>query len=167
MPDRCSSEERSRIMARVRSKGTRPEMLVRHALHRLGYRYRLHRSDLSGKPDLAFPSRRKALFINGCFWHVHPGCPRARMPQNNQDYWVPKLERNRLRDSENLDALRNRGWEAMTVWECELRDLDSAVARIVSFLGDPGPIMSDLHKSSATIPSVQQNDGPLFESLPM
>ena len=80
---------------------------------------------------------------------------------------MPKLERNRLRDSENLDALRNRGWEAMTVWECELRDLDSAVARIVSFLGDPGPIMSDLHKSSATIPSVQQNDGPLFESLPM
>ena len=74
MPDSYSAEVRSRVMARVRLKGTRPEMLVRRALHQLGYRYRLHRSDLPGKPDLAFPSRRKALFVNGCFWHMHDGC---------------------------------------------------------------------------------------------
>ena len=120
MPDSYSAEVRSRVMARVRSKGTRPEMLVRRALHQLGYRYRLHRSDLPGKPDLAFPSRRKALFVNGCFWHMHDGCPRTRIPQNNRDYWMLKLERNRQRDSENVDALQNRGWGAMTVWECRV-----------------------------------------------
>ena len=125
-------------MARVRSKGTRPEMLVRQELHRLGYRYRLHRADLSGKPDLTFASRRKVLFVNGCFWHMHPGCPRARVPLNNRDYWMPKLQRNRRRDSENFEALRDRGWEAMVVWECELRDLDKAVIRIASFLGPAG-----------------------------
>ena len=142
MPDSYSAEVRSRVMARVRSKGTRPEMLVRRALHQLGYRYRLHRSDLPGKPDLAFPSRRKALFVNGCFWHMHDGCPRARMPQNNRDYWMLKLERNRQRDSENVDALQNRGWGAMAVWECELRDMDSVVQRIVSFLGPASSIRS-------------------------
>ena len=140
MPDSYSAEVRSRVMALVRSKDTRPEMVVRRELHRLGYRYRLHRSDLLGKPDLAFAARRKALFVNGCFWHMHPGCPRARIPQNNRGYWTAKLERNRIRDSARLQHLRSRGWDAMTVWECELRDLESAVLRIVSFLGPAGSV---------------------------
>ena len=138
MPDSYSAEVRSRVMASVRSKDTRPEMAVRRELHRLGYRYRLHRPDLPGKPDLAFAARRKALFVNGCFWHLHPGCPRARIPQNNRGYWTAKLERNRIRDSASVEALQGRGWETMTVWECELRDLESAVMRIVSFLGPAG-----------------------------
>ena len=138
MPDQFSAEERSRIMRRVKSKGTRPEMLIRSALHRLGYRYSLHRPDLPGRPDLALGSRRKALFINGCFWHLHPGCGRARIPQSNRGYWTAKLERNRLRDSENIDALQVLGWDVMTVWECELRDLEAAVVRVSSFLGPAG-----------------------------
>ena len=113
MPDRYPAEVRSRTMARVRSKDTRPEMAVRQALYRLGYRYRLHRSDLPGKPDLAFASRRKVLFVNGCFWHMHSGCPRARIPQNNRTYWKAKLERNRLRDSSSVAALQNLGWKAL------------------------------------------------------
>ena len=134
MADQYSAEKRSRIMARVRSKNTRPEMSIRHALHKLGYRYRLHRSDLPGRPDLTFPSRRKVLFVNGCFWHMHPGCPRARIPQQNRDYWMAKLERNLLRDARSIEALQHSGWKSLTVWECELRNLDSAINRIVLFL---------------------------------
>ena len=134
MADQYSPETRSRIMARVRSRDTRPELLIRRELHRLGYRYRLHRSNLPGRPDLTFPSRRKVLFVNGCFWHMHPGCSRARIPQSNRDFWTAKLERNRLRDARSIEALQHSGWESLTVWECELRNLDSVINRIVSFL---------------------------------
>ena len=127
-------------MGSVRSKGTGPEMVVRHALHRLGYRYRLHRQDLPGRPDLVFVSRRKVLFVNGCFWHMHSGCSRARVPVTNSDFWRSKLERNRQRDAESLAALRDLGWETLTVWECELRNLDTLLTRIASFLG-PGSVM--------------------------
>ena len=137
MVDHVSPEVRSRIMASVRSKGTKPEMAVRRALHRLGYRYRLHRKDLPGRPDLVFVSRRKALFVNGCFWHMHLGCAKARLPETNRDFWSAKLERNRQRDSENEATLRDLGWEVLTVWQCELQDLDSALNRIVLFLGPP------------------------------
>ena len=115
-------------------------MVVRHALHRLGYRYRLHRQDLPGRPDLVFVSRRKVLFVNGCFWHMHSGCSRARVPVTNSDFWRSKLERNRQRDAESLAALRDLGWETLTVWECELRNLDTLLTRIASFLG-PGSVM--------------------------
>ena len=137
MVDHVSPEIRSRIMASVRSKGTKPEMAVRRALHRLGYRYRLHRKDLPGRPDLTFVSRKKVLFINGCFWHLHPGCSRARIPVSNQEFWTRKLQRNRSRDADNIASLRKLGWDTMTVWQCELRDLDSALNRIVLFLGQP------------------------------
>ena len=135
MVDHVSPEVRSRIMASVRSKGTKPEMTVRRALHRLGYRYRLHRKGLPGRPDLTFVSRKKVLFINGCFWHLHPGCSRAKIPRTNQVFWVRKLTRNRSRDADNIESLRKLGWDTMTVWQCELRDLDSALNRIVIFLG--------------------------------
>ncbi len=135
MPDRFSPEVRSRIMARVRSKGTKPELVVRRALHRLGYRYRLHRADLPGCPDLTFHLRRKVLFVNGCFWHLHPGCSWARIPVGNRGYWLPKLNGNRKRDLDNLAALKRDGWEVFIVWECELKDWEATLNRVIQFLG--------------------------------
>ncbi len=134
MADKVSPEVRSRIMAQVKSKGMKPEMRVRRLLHGLGYRYRLHRSDLPGRPDLVFPSRRKVVFVNGCFWHYHQDCERVRIPATNRDYWVAKLARNRDRDERNLALLEEGGWAVMTAWECELRDLETATARLVEFL---------------------------------
>ena len=138
MPDQFPPEVRKLIMARVRGKDTRPELLVRRALHRAGYRYRLHYPALPGKPDLAFPSRRKVVFVNGCFWHSHCGCSRARIPETNREYWTTKLQRNRQRDAKNLAELKDCGWEAITLWECELKNLDSTVARVIDFLGPAG-----------------------------
>ena len=138
MADTVSPEARSRIMARVKSKGMKPEMQVRRLLHGLGYRYRLHRADLPGRPDLDFPSRRKVVFVNGCFWHRHEGCPRVRIPATNQDYWLAKLERNHARDVRNVTSLEEQGWAVLTVWECQLRDLPVVTEQIVAFLGSPG-----------------------------
>ena len=134
MVDTVSPEVRSRIMAQVKSKGMKPEMKVRRLLHGLGYRYRLHRPDLPGRPDLVFPSRRKVIFVNGCFWHYHRGCERVRVPATNRDYWVGKLEGNRDRDERNLAALEKLGWSVMTAWECELRDMETSTVRLVEFL---------------------------------
>lgn len=135
MTDSVSPAARSRIMARVRSKDMKPEMQVRRILHGLGYRYRLHRVDLPGKPDLAFLSRRKVVFVNGCFWHAHPGCPRVRIPAANRDYWISKLHRNRTRDERNIHLLQELGWGIITVWECELRESATVTERLVAFLG--------------------------------
>ena len=134
MVDSVSPEVRSRIMARVKSKGMKPEMQVRRLLHGLGYRYRLHRADLPGRPDIVFPSRRKVVFVNGCFWHKHAGCPRVRIPSTNRDYWLAKLERNRVRDERNLASLRESGWLVMTVWECELKDVEAVTENLTQFL---------------------------------
>ena len=122
------------MMASVRSKGTLPEMLVRRALHKMGYRYRLHRADLPGRPDLVFPSRRKVVFVNGCFWHHHPECKRASIPVSNRDFWIKKLRGNRARDTKNVDLLKSGGWEVETVWECELRDMEAITWRLAKFL---------------------------------
>ena len=121
-------------MAQVKSKGMKPEMKVRRLLHGLGYRYRLHRSDLPGRPDLVFPSLRKVIFVNGCFWHYHRDCQRVRIPATNQDYWKAKLERNRARDERNLSLLKEQGWAVITAWECHLRDMETETARLVEFL---------------------------------
>ena len=134
MVDTVSPDIRSRIMAQVKSKDTKPEMTVRRLLHGLGYRYRLHRRDLPGRPDLVFPSRNKVVFVNGCFWHGHSGCVRATVPATNREFWLAKLERNQARDSRNNVLLVDRGWEVMTVWECELRDLPNLADSLVSFL---------------------------------
>ena len=138
MVDTVSPETRSLIMARVKSKGMKPEMRVRRLLHGLGYRYRLHRADLPGRPDLVFPSRRKVVFVNGCFWHRHDGCPRVRIPATNREYWIAKLERNHARDARNIAALQEQGWAVLMVWECQLRDLPSATQQMIAFLGNPG-----------------------------
>lgn len=121
-------------MRSVTSKDTRPELAVRRLLHSLGYRYRLHRGDLPGTPDLVFPSRHKVIFVNGCFWHGH-NCPRgARTPATNTDYWVLKILRNRRRDACSIAALENSGWSVFSIWECEVRKLVEQPRRVVDFL---------------------------------
>lgn len=134
MTDTVSPETRSKIMAQVRSKDTKPELTVRRLIHGLGYRYRLHRKDLPGRPDLVFPSRRKVIFVNGCFWHNHANCAKVRTPETNREYWVSKLQRNSERDRKNLALLHESGWQTETVWECQLNDLDALAARIVEYL---------------------------------
>jgi DNA mismatch endonuclease (patch repair protein) len=134
--DTLSPEQRSERMSRVRGRDTKPELLIRKALHARGYRYRLHDKKLPGTPDLSFPGRRKAVFVHGCFWHMHEGCPLARMPKSRLEFWRPKLEGNRARDAVKLDQLRALGWDVMVVWECQLRELDGLVTRIESFLND-------------------------------
>ncbi|WP_084112213.1 very short patch repair endonuclease [Belnapia moabensis] len=112
---------RRRVMAAIRSKNTRPERLVRSALHAVGYRFRVHVSGLPGRPDIVFPQRKVAIFVHGCFWHQHPGCSLARLPRVRLDYWGPKLRRNMERDAANIGKLLDLGWRVHTVWECSLR----------------------------------------------
>ena len=134
--DTLSPAERSARMGKVRGKDTVPEMLVRRAAHALGYRYRLHRKDLPGRPDLVFPSRRKVLFVHGCFWHRHPepSCKLARLPKSRVDFWRAKLEGNRERDLRNQAALRELGWDVLVIWECELGDQEGLNNRIRDYL---------------------------------
>lgn len=135
--DTLTPSQRSERMSRVRGKGSQAELLVRTLVHRLGYRHRLHRADLPGKPDLVFPGRRKVIFVHGCFWHRHPdpACKLARLPKSRQDFWEPKLEGNRLRDLRVQDQLRELGWDSLTLWECELRDRACLENKIRTFLG--------------------------------
>ena len=136
--DTLNQSERSERMARVRGKNTKPELLVRRLVHGLGYRYRLHRRDLPGAPDLTFVGRRKVIFVHGCFWHRHPDpeCKLARMPKSRQEFWKPKLEGNRARDLRNEAMLKDSGWDVMTIWECELRDMPSLENKVRTFLGE-------------------------------
>lgn len=127
-------EDRSRTMRAVKGRDTGPEMIVRRLAHGMGYRYRLHRKDLPGKPDLAFPSRRKVIFVHGCFWHQHHCARGARSPKSNREYWIPKLRRNKERDERNQRLLRESGWDALVIWECEMKDRDVLRDRIAGFL---------------------------------
>ena len=134
--DKISKESRSENMRRIRSKDTKPEMEVRRLVHGLGYRYRLHKKDLPGKPDLVFRSKRKVIFVHGCFWHQHPApaCVDSRLPKSRRDYWVPKLKRNKQRDTENRAALRKMGWRYLVVWECHVKDKAKLTKKVSSFL---------------------------------
>lgn len=134
MVDRLSPDRRSALMAKVGSKHTGPELRVRKAAHALGYRFRLHRKDLPGRPDLVFPGRKKVIFVHGCFWHRHADCPKASTPGTRQDFWLEKFARNVDRDQENLDALRGPGWRALVIWECETRSPEGLSAMIARFL---------------------------------
>ena len=122
--DSVTPARRSEIMGHVRSRDTKPEMTVRQIVHAMGYRYRLHAKDLPGKPDLVFRSRGKIVFIHGCFWHRHADCALARLPKSRQNFWLPKLDANRQRDLKNESALRDAGWDVLTIWECDLGDID-------------------------------------------
>jgi DNA mismatch endonuclease (patch repair protein) len=136
-------------MRAVKGRDTSPELLVRRLAHSLGYRFRLHRSDLPGKPDLVFPGRRKAIFVHGCFWHGHDCARGARVPKENRAYWIEKIERNRRRDKRNLEALTDQGWAAMILWECELRDLQTLQERLIEFLGPTGSRSDPNHALSS------------------
>jgi len=133
MTDRLTSEQRSNLMRRVLGRNTTPELVVRRLVHGAGFRYRLHRKDLPGKPDLCFPVRRKAIFVHGCFWHGH-GCKIGRLPKSHLEFWRPKIARNRERDQSAAAALASLGWRVLTVWQCETKDLEALRQRIVEFL---------------------------------
>lgn len=133
--DTFSAADKSLRMALVKGKDTRPEMVVRRLIHGLGFRYRLHEKSLPGKPDLVFRKRRKVVFVHGCFWHRHENCRLARLPKSRVDFWMPKLNRNRERDAENVARLSELGWEALVIWECEITRVDLLEQRIKDFLG--------------------------------
>jgi DNA mismatch endonuclease, patch repair protein len=122
-------------MRAVKSSDTSAELAVRRIVHNLGYRYRLHRKDLPGKPDLVFPGRRKVIFVHGCFWHRHQGCNRSRLPKTNQGYWQPKLQRNVERDARVQAQFVDMGWDVLVVWECEVKNAELLRERLSSFLG--------------------------------
>ncbi len=125
---------RSKTMRAVKSKNTKPELIVRRLIHAMGYRYRLHRKDLPGTPDLVFPARRKVIFVHGCFWHGHDCRRGARAPKTNADYWREKIVRNQNRDAAARQALLDAGWAAHVIWECELKDPHASARSIKTFL---------------------------------
>ena len=121
-------------MRQVKGKGTAPELKVRKALTALGARYRLHRADLPGKPDIVMPGRRLTIFVHGCFWHGHDCARGSRVPKDNRDYWVGKVARNRARDEQSRAALATLGWRVETIWECDLKDADVLKLRLSALL---------------------------------
>jgi DNA mismatch endonuclease, patch repair protein len=132
--DIIDKAKRSSVMAAIRSKDTRPELVVRKLVHALGFRYRLHSKDLPGKPDLVFRSKRKAVFVHGCFWHRHSGCSKASTPKTRTEFWECKFNANVARDKRVMRALKNDGWRILTVWQCELRDVEELTSRLIKFL---------------------------------
>ena len=133
--DVFTPQQRSAVMARVKGKDTKPELKLRRLAHAMGYRFRLHRKDLPGSPDLVFPGRRAVIFVHGCFWHGHD-CPRgARQPKQNAEYWIAKIARNRSRDAAAQAALTEQGWRVGVFWECEMKNPDLLAAQLKTFLG--------------------------------
>lgn len=134
--DRLTPDQRSENMRRIRGKDSAPELIVRRLLHSLGYRYRLHRKDLPGRPDIVFTTRRKVIFVHGCFWHRHPGCKFAYKPKTRLDFWSNKFQQNVQRDTRATAALAASGWSVLVVWECETSDAKLLTIRLRAFLGD-------------------------------
>jgi DNA mismatch endonuclease (patch repair protein) len=128
--DSLSPERRSWNMSRIRGKDTRPELVVRSLLHGLGYRFRLNRKDLPGKPDIVLPKYRTAIFVHGCFWHRHTGCKKCYTPKSSVDFWQRKFAGNAERDRNNAKQLRREGWRVIVVWECELGSLQKLQVRL-------------------------------------
>jgi DNA mismatch endonuclease (patch repair protein) len=133
--DPLTKAERSERMSRIRSSDTKPELFIRRLVHGMGYRYRLHARDLPGSPDIVFRSRKKVIFVHGCFWHQH-GCRQYRQPRTNRDFWESKLAKNKARDRVVREELRKQGWKLLTVWECQLKAVSKLTARIRLFLED-------------------------------
>lgn len=130
------SAQRSEIMRSVKSRDTKPEIVVRRLLHRMGYRYRLHRPDLPGRPDIVFSSRKKVIFVHGCFWHGHTCKRGSRQPKTNADYWRAKIERNVERFAGQLEELARKGWDSLVLWECELSEESNLRVRLIQFLSE-------------------------------
>lgn len=138
--DKLSPAERSRVMSAVRGKDTTPELVVRRLLHAMGFRFRLHRKDLPGKPDIVLPKYHTCIFVHGCFWHQHPGCKRASKPTSNESFWSRKLLGNVRRDELHCQALKALGWRVLTVWECETKDSDVLERMLVRFFKPTGTL---------------------------
>jgi DNA mismatch endonuclease (patch repair protein) len=136
MSDVFSKEKRSWIMSRVKGRDTKPEMLVRSFVHSMGYRFRIHRRDLPGNPDIVLPRHDKVIFVHGCFWHGHKRCPRSKRPTTNKNFWKKKLDGNIERDRRFRRALRRMGWKVLEVWECETRESEKLLRRVERFLHD-------------------------------
>lgn len=134
MSDVYSKNKRSSVMKSVKSGDTKPELLLRGILHRCGLRYRLHRRDLPGTPDIVLPGFSTTIFVHGCFWHQHPNCKHAVRPASNVDYWNAKLDGNIERDRINVRTLLEAGWNVLIVWECEMRDIPAVLERILDHL---------------------------------
>ncbi|RJP34203.1 MAG: DNA mismatch endonuclease Vsr [Candidatus Omnitrophota bacterium] len=134
MADNLSFEQRKYCMSQIREKDTKPEIIIRKIVHALGYRFRLHRRDLPGCPDLVFPSRRKIIFVHGCFWHRHSGCSKSTTPTTRNDYWIKKFKGNVKRDRTNIKSLRNQGWDVLVIWECETKETEKLYENIKYFL---------------------------------
>ena len=136
--DTFSQEIRSDIMSRIKGKNTKPEMVVRSLMHRIGYRFRLHRKDLSGTPDLVLPKFKTVVFVHGCFWHGHHCRKGSSRPSSNAEFWSEKIAKNVERDRKSFDELREAGWTVITVWECELKDLEYVHRKLQSIRGSHG-----------------------------
>ncbi|MEX2278200.1 MAG: very short patch repair endonuclease [Cucumibacter sp.] len=134
MTDHVSPDVRSLIMGRVQQKNSGPELRVRRMLHARGYRFRLHKRELPGTPDISFPKYKKVVFVHGCFWHGH-NCQWGKLPKTRMEYWQNKIETNRERDSRNVTALADSGWVSLVIWQCELRDAEQALLKMCDFLG--------------------------------
>ena len=132
--DVFSREKRSQIMSRVSGKNTKPELVVRSLLHNMGYRFRLHRKDLPGKPDIILPKYQKVIFVHGCFWHGHTDCSRSNRPTTNKKFWREKLDKNIERDKESIHNLKKLGWTVLVIWTCEVNDTFKLKNKIFSFL---------------------------------
>ncbi|WP_457887034.1 very short patch repair endonuclease [Pseudomonas aeruginosa] len=122
-------------MSRVKGKNTAPELVVRRLVFGMGYRYRLYLKNLPGRPDLAFLGRKKVIFVNGCFWHGHTGCRYGQLPKTRLEYWQDKIERNKKRDEENIYSLETSGWQVLTIWQCELRNIEHLREKLSNFMG--------------------------------
>lgn len=143
MVDTRTPEQRRRIMQSVGQKNTGPEVAVRRALHRLGYRFRLHSKGLPGRPDIVFPSRKKLIFVHGCFWHGH-NCSKGRLPKSRPEFWIPKIDGNKSRDERIVNELKKDGWESFVIWQCEIAKLDNTIEAATDFLGPPGSVKNGL-----------------------
>jgi DNA mismatch endonuclease (patch repair protein) len=132
--DIVSQATRSRMMSRIRGRDTKPELVIRKAAHALGFRFRLHRRELPGSPDLVFPGRRKVIFVHGCYWHRHAGCRYAYSPKSNTEFWHAKFKQNVARDAKVVAQLRRQGWSPLIIWECECGDLKAVSARLSAHL---------------------------------
>lgn len=149
MVDFLTPAQRSERMSRIRGKDSRPELALRRVLHRLGLRYRLHATDLPGKPDLVFPRYKAVVFVHGCFWHRHDGCKIATTPKSNTPFWVEKFEKNKARDSRVAAALRNIGWRVFVVWECDL-----APSKVEATGGQLAVVIRNIETSPSNIPII-------------
>ena len=132
--DVFSRRKRSQIMSRISGKNTKPEILVRSILHRMGYRFRVHKKDLPGKPDITLPKHKKVIFVHGCFWHGHKNCPRSKRPGTNIEFWNKKIDGNIERDKKNIQSLESLGWKTLVLWTCEIKNQDVLMHKLISFM---------------------------------